>query len=261
MAQRTTTGGEGQVYRCGWRKKGTTYRVWVKGRPKLAAEGETFNLADRRLWSIIIDATGDGESIREYDPPAPESRPEVERAARSKAKARTRAPTHTANKPPARKRDVAGQPATIEDSFAALVEDHFAFLRELGLAGPKLSSGHNALTGMSWTARFESRQRTLEITLSKAHALFPSSADFEIEAKPMRDRWEALMSVMYLRVNNVPLMQKLDEIGRGRTLEQIMELTFPIYADLFRGELKPVLTGAMWHDDHELFEEKPRRRR
>ena len=62
---------EGRVYVCSWKKAGKRFRVWVKSRPKLAAEGDTFVEADEALWSVIIDATGDGENQREYAPPAP----------------------------------------------------------------------------------------------------------------------------------------------------------------------------------------------
>jgi hypothetical protein len=62
---------EGRVYVCTWKKTDAGYRVWVKRRPKLAAEGETFEAADERLWEVILRATGDGENNREYVPALP----------------------------------------------------------------------------------------------------------------------------------------------------------------------------------------------
>jgi hypothetical protein len=62
---------EGRVFVCSWKKVGNRFRVWVKNRPKLAAEADSFEAADEELWSVIIRATDDGENTREYDPPAP----------------------------------------------------------------------------------------------------------------------------------------------------------------------------------------------
>jgi hypothetical protein len=62
---------EGNVFITTWSRTDTGFRVWVKGRPKLSAEGATFEEADRRLWEVIGLATGDGENVHEYVPPAP----------------------------------------------------------------------------------------------------------------------------------------------------------------------------------------------
>ena len=62
---------EGRVYVCSWERVGKRFRVWVKSRPKLAAEGPTFTEADEALWSLIIEKTDDGENSREYEPRAP----------------------------------------------------------------------------------------------------------------------------------------------------------------------------------------------
>ena len=62
---------EGKVYICSWKQVPGGYRVWVAKRPKLAAEGATFEEADEELSSVICGATGDGESVHEYAPPPP----------------------------------------------------------------------------------------------------------------------------------------------------------------------------------------------
>lgn len=62
---------EGRVFICSWKKVGDRYRVWWKARPKVAAEGDTFEEADEELWDAIMEATGDGENMHEYDPPSP----------------------------------------------------------------------------------------------------------------------------------------------------------------------------------------------
>jgi hypothetical protein len=64
---------EGQVYACSWQLIGTTYRVWWTKRPRVHAEGVSFEEADQALWEAIMEATGDGENTHEYDPPAPRS--------------------------------------------------------------------------------------------------------------------------------------------------------------------------------------------
>jgi len=65
------TGRENRVFLCTWRRRGSRYRVWVKRRPSLAAEAESFEEADEALWEAIAKATGDGENEHEYDPPEP----------------------------------------------------------------------------------------------------------------------------------------------------------------------------------------------
>lgn len=62
---------EGRVFICTWKQVGDRYRVWVKGRPRLAAEAADFADADEELWGVISTATGDGENLREYDPARP----------------------------------------------------------------------------------------------------------------------------------------------------------------------------------------------
>ena len=62
---------EGNIFVCSWKRTDPGYRVWVKGRHKLAADGATFDAADQALTRVIGLATGDGESVHEYVPPAP----------------------------------------------------------------------------------------------------------------------------------------------------------------------------------------------
>jgi hypothetical protein len=62
---------EGRIYFCSWKRVGKRFRVWVKSRPTLAADGRTFTEADEALWWLIIEKTGDGENSREYQPRAP----------------------------------------------------------------------------------------------------------------------------------------------------------------------------------------------
>lgn len=63
---------ENRVYLCSWRKEGEQFRVWVKRQPSVAAEGESFDQANERLWDAICGAYGDGEAVTEFDPPPPE---------------------------------------------------------------------------------------------------------------------------------------------------------------------------------------------
>ena len=62
---------ERQVFLCTWQRAGARYRVWVRERPAIAAEGDLFDVADEALADAITEATGDGENVREYDPPPP----------------------------------------------------------------------------------------------------------------------------------------------------------------------------------------------
>ncbi|MCD6052313.1 MAG: hypothetical protein K0Q55_3731 [Verrucomicrobia bacterium] len=64
---------EGKVYICTWKKVGTKYQVWLKKNPKIKASARTFEEADEILAGEIMEIAGDGENVREYLPPAPES--------------------------------------------------------------------------------------------------------------------------------------------------------------------------------------------
>jgi hypothetical protein len=63
---------EGGIFLCSWRAIPTGYRVWVRNQPGLTAEGKTLEAANEELADVICGATGDGESIHEYEPPWPE---------------------------------------------------------------------------------------------------------------------------------------------------------------------------------------------
>lgn len=62
---------EGRVYLCTWTKTGGRFRLWVKNRPTIVAEGSSFEEANERLWGEICGAVGDGEAVTEFDPPPP----------------------------------------------------------------------------------------------------------------------------------------------------------------------------------------------
>lgn len=221
---------EGEVFACSWKKQGKTYKVWVKKRPRLRAEGKTFHQADKRLWAVIVDATGDGESVREYDPPEPDialAPPVAEDTPTSVE----RLSSHELRK--RKKKEPLSTNPKIQRQFALRVNEHFAFLREIGFKPPKFSSKFADDTGMSWKARFGSRKRTLDIVLTKAYKEFSNSTAFEINPKPVEDPWEAFLGFMYIRLKHGQLSDTLDEIELTHTLDEIMELVFPFYADLF----------------------------
>ena len=60
---------KGNVYVCTWQLVGSRVRVWVTSRPDIVAEAASFTLADQELVNVIAEATGDQESVHEYDPP------------------------------------------------------------------------------------------------------------------------------------------------------------------------------------------------
>src|ERR1700716_902691 len=62
---------EGKLYLCSWTRIPGGYRVWLKADPTIAAEDADFEAADELLYERIMDATGDGENVPEYVPPAP----------------------------------------------------------------------------------------------------------------------------------------------------------------------------------------------
>lgn len=62
---------EGRVYRCSWSAEGGRFQLWVTDSPAIAVEASSFQEADELLYEAIMHATGDGENLKEYDPPAP----------------------------------------------------------------------------------------------------------------------------------------------------------------------------------------------
>jgi len=64
-------GMEGQVYLCRWDMSSKGYKLWLKSRPSIAAEGTTYEAAEEALIYAIGDAYHDGEPVLEFDPPFP----------------------------------------------------------------------------------------------------------------------------------------------------------------------------------------------
>jgi hypothetical protein len=249
---------EGQLFECTWKKEGRRFRVWVRKRPRLSAKGDTFNQADKRLWSVIIDATGDGESVRVYDPPEPTVAPEIEAPPASTLDVDHVVRLLTRFRRRKRKPETLNTNPKIQRQFELRVRDHFGFLGELGFRPPRFSSKFDRLTGMRWTARFTSRKRTLEIDLGKAYKEYSNATDFEVNPRPVVDRWEGFSSNMYFGMTKPELMNAIAEFEQSRTLDEIMLLEFPIFAELFRGELRQLLTGHQWHDEYEFYRDRSR---
>lgn len=242
---------EGRRFACGWEKENDLYHVWVKRRPKLSAKGKTFNQADLRLWAVIIDATGDGESIRQYHPPAPDSETAlIEARAADMSAWLTRLSQHTRAKP---KRERLNTNERIQRKFGQRVDEHFSFLRELGLTGPTFSRENSAHAGLTFRACFVSAKRTLDIDLDKAHKDYPNGAAFSINPVPVVDRLESFMSVMYLELKHRQLSHLIAEFETTHTLDEIMQQLFPLFADLFRGELRPLLKAEQWHEEYNFY--------
>lgn len=49
----------------------------MTSRPRVMAEARTFAEADEALWMRLIGGAGDGENLRDYDPPAPSQPPQL----------------------------------------------------------------------------------------------------------------------------------------------------------------------------------------
>jgi hypothetical protein len=62
---------EGDTYSCSWARLSGGYRVWLTADPSIVAEATDFDDADELLGDRICEVTGDGESVRVYDPPEP----------------------------------------------------------------------------------------------------------------------------------------------------------------------------------------------
>ena len=64
---------EHAVYICSWNRSRTGYRLWVKSRPQLCAEGPTYAEAEERFIHAIRETGGAIQAVMEFDPPLPKS--------------------------------------------------------------------------------------------------------------------------------------------------------------------------------------------
>lgn len=61
---------EGRSYRCGWSRDENGVRLWTKDAPRVSARGDTWEDAELKLMGAICAATGDGEPVLAFFPPA-----------------------------------------------------------------------------------------------------------------------------------------------------------------------------------------------
>jgi hypothetical protein len=61
---------EGNVYVCRWERSEEQFRIWLRKRPSISAEGDTLVEALEELSGAVCLATGDGGAVFELDPPA-----------------------------------------------------------------------------------------------------------------------------------------------------------------------------------------------
>ena len=62
---------ENQTYPCRWKRIKGGFQLSLKGRPRLAVIGKTFEEAEDDLHGLVCGEFGDGESVFEFDPPPP----------------------------------------------------------------------------------------------------------------------------------------------------------------------------------------------
>jgi hypothetical protein len=62
---------ENQVYKCTWKRVEKGFELSTKENPRLIVTGETFETAEDDLHDLVCLKLGDGESVFEFDPPAP----------------------------------------------------------------------------------------------------------------------------------------------------------------------------------------------
>jgi len=62
---------EGGTYLCTWKKEGRGFRILVKNQPDLQVVAGSFDEARAKLWELILEQRGDGESAFDFDKPLP----------------------------------------------------------------------------------------------------------------------------------------------------------------------------------------------
>jgi len=64
---------EHAVYICSWSRSRSGFRLWIKSRPHICAEGATYSEAEERFIRVIREAGGAIQAVMEFDPPLPKS--------------------------------------------------------------------------------------------------------------------------------------------------------------------------------------------
>jgi len=64
---------EHKVYLSGWSETGGRFRLWTRTKPRIRAEGATFDSAEQRLLEAILHAGGATHAVLEFTPPPPRS--------------------------------------------------------------------------------------------------------------------------------------------------------------------------------------------
>jgi len=72
MTTKSRKGGEGQVYRCTWNKRGKHFLMKSLSPVKIQSLGIDLETAKNNLLAQIMDTTGDGEAQLQFVPPLPE---------------------------------------------------------------------------------------------------------------------------------------------------------------------------------------------
>jgi hypothetical protein len=65
---------EGNIYKCGWKKNGRRYQLWVQSHPQVSVESAEFDEGYDELADGICRSFGDGEAILEFEPAPPVSK-------------------------------------------------------------------------------------------------------------------------------------------------------------------------------------------
>jgi hypothetical protein len=61
------------VYLCSWSRSPDGFALWVKSRPRIRGEGDTYAEAEERLIEAIQNAGGAAQAVLEFEPPLPKS--------------------------------------------------------------------------------------------------------------------------------------------------------------------------------------------
>jgi hypothetical protein len=59
---------QGRIWICQWEDKNGRFRAWVRERPGIVANADSFEDVDEQLWLAIGKASGDVDNKREYEP-------------------------------------------------------------------------------------------------------------------------------------------------------------------------------------------------
>ena len=142
--------------------------------------------------------------------------------------------------------------------FRSEVARHLGFVGEAGFGDPEFKVWRDPLLGQWFQAKFLAPRRELVVDAIYGHATDPRAVKrhmtlFRLLRDPERrpdepaEMDDRLEGNDYIERERPDLRATLDGIMTlDRSFPDVIRMTLPLYAELLRRELRPILTGERW---------------